>query len=210
MNPNLWRSSYTTCTEMGANLRRYRQAAGLTQWQLCEAINMVPDPAMISRIESGFGVPSPIVGERLTAWIMEQAVDRLQTRQSVATDPSAMTTHIVSPTPARATHPDTSRKAMDSINRENAWAIHNWIIEELSHVDFGLTHEQLWRRYLAAGSEALPSSVRTSQSGLRTRVSELVRGGVVRDSGRTRTMTTGRQAIVWELTDTNRAVSGGA
>ena len=39
-----------------------------------------------------------------------------------------------------------------------------------------------------------------SASGIRTRRSELVHAGYVRDSGHRATLPTGRKAIVWEIT----------
>ena len=104
---------------------------------------------------------------------------------------------VTTPTPARTGDPDTSHAAAISVNRGTARAIHQWVIEQLTAFSEGLTHEQLWDRY----ESVAPPLLRSSQSGLRTRVSELVRGGVVRDSGRRAPMRTGRQAIVWELCD---------
>lgn len=104
---------------------------------------------------------------------------------------------IETPTPARTTDPETSHAAAISVNRTTARSVHQWVIEQLTAFSEGLTHEELWERYLTAA----PPTLRTSQSGLRTRTSELVRGGVVADSGQRRPMSTGRRAIVWQLQD---------
>lgn len=193
-----WREARTQAYSIGQLIRRTRTLAGMTQDELGALIG-VGAPFM-SRIERGETIPFTHQAVTLSAWIEEQT--RLQTSESDATGTPALPPHIVTPTPSRATHPDTSRKAMDSINRDNAWAIHNWIIDALTQHREGMTHEQLWEHCRSVYTGP-PRSVRSSQSGLRTRVSELVRGGVVEDSGRTRTMTTGRQAIVWQLTESN-------
>ena len=181
------------CVPSAKTFDARRTLAGMTQTELGELIGL--DAPAMSRIERGETIPFTHRAIALTAWLDEQT--RLQTPHSRANAPAALSHPIVTPTPARATHPHTSRKAMDSINRETAWAIHNWIIDTLTDQG-GLTHEQLWNRHqLHRGRDH--ETPKSSQSGLRTRVSELVRGGVIQDSGRTRTMTTGRQAIVWEL-----------
>ena len=40
-----------------------------------------------------------------------------------------------------------------------------------------------------------------SPSGLRSRLAELVRAGWVHDTGERATMSTGRRAIIWDVTD---------
>ena len=61
----------------------------------------------------------------------------------------------------------------------------------------GLTDEQLAAKYdYEVRMAGLPEQ---SASGLRTRRAELVRRGDLVDTGRKRTMSTGRQAIVWGL-----------
>ena len=111
---------------------------------------------------------------------------------------------------ARNTDPDTSHEAARTVR--NQGFVHNLIINLLS--TYGpMTDEEIRSAYerhrtnALAGRNALgiiaegvghwPS---ISASGLRTRRSELVRYfGRVRDSGKRRTLPTGRKAIVWEL-----------
>lgn len=73
--------------------------------------------------------------------------------------------------------------------------LYRWLMVEFSTAKNGLTHEEIAELWDA--DEHAPDS---SPSGLRTRVSELVNIGFVRDSGRKRLMKTGNQAIVWILT----------
>lgn len=187
-----WHFARRIAIARGQQIRRLRTLAGLTQSELADLLQTGLDASVISRIEGGFAIPTGLQAVRLGDWVASQT--GLQTSDSDATGVPALSYPIVTPTPPRATHPDTSRRAMDSVNRETAWAIHDWVIEMLTDHPEGATHEQLWMLYVRLRPEA-----RTSQSGLRTRVSELVRGGVVRDSGTRRRMSTGRQAIVWEL-----------
>ena len=102
------------------------------------------------------------------------------------------------PTPARTGDPVTSHRAALSVDLVNAKLIHRWILDRLTGTD-GLTHEEIAGLYIPAN--AVGYAPDSSPSGLRTRMSELVRGGMVKDSGRTRRMVTGRQAIVWVQAD---------
>lgn len=187
-----WHIPRFTTLRLGSLLRERRQTAGLTQSELCKQIGFGLTPPNLSRIEAGYMIPAPAQAEAIGQWFADT---RLQAAYS---DDTPLVGGLVTPTPPRATHPDTSRKAMTAVNRANASRIHEWVIDRLTEHPEGATHEQLWMIYTRTQPEA-----RTSQSGLRTRVSELVRGGVVCDTGRTRTMTTGRQAIVWALTESN-------
>lgn len=196
-----WHTARSVAIDRGTTLRRLRTWAGMTQGQLADEIGAGLDTAAVSRIEGGWWIPTGLQASRLGDWIAQET--RLQTSLSAPIAYGGPPAHMPFPTPPRATHPDTSRKAMTAVNRANAWAIHQWVLGVLGAAgDLGATHEELWNthqhdtRNLSWVDDAPP---KTSQSGLRTRVSELVRGGVVEDSGRTRTMSTGRQAIVWTL-----------
>lgn len=93
---------------------------------------------------------------------------------------------------ARATDPDTSREAADSIT--DITARQNAILQVMHNAGAPLTDPQLAALYDETGG--LPPQ---SESGLRTRRSELVRLGRVRDSGGRMPLPSNRHAIVWEL-----------
>lgn len=102
---------------------------------------------------------------------------------------------------ARSSDPGTSWAAAHSIQqlRERQRAVLR-VIDSFT----GPLHDAelvgLYGRAVQAGLEP-PQSV----SGIRTRRKELVRAGCVRDSGRTTRLTSGRHAILWEITEEGRA-----
>lgn len=101
---------------------------------------------------------------------------------------------------ARASHPQTSHDAARSVTdlRPKQQAVLK-VFQWRGKID-GLTHEELIRLYSVyhhfCGYAALPNQ---SESGLRTRCSELVSLGKLHDSGERREISTGRKAIVWKL-----------
>jgi hypothetical protein len=94
-------------------------------------------------------------------------------------------------TRARTTDPFTSFEAAASIPDRQVRAVHRRILEALA-VSGGRTDEQL-------GEVAEVLGWYTSPSGMRTRRSELVEAGLVRDSGRRMRTRSGRRAIIWEV-----------
>jgi hypothetical protein len=88
---------------------------------------------------------------------------------------------------ARVTDPETSHAAGASVrNVTEVQRCILWLLAEWSR----LTDEDIQSRYIGP---------RASQSGLRTRRAELVKAGKVRDSGQRKRLSSGREAIVWEL-----------
>lgn len=90
----------------------------------------------------------------------------------------------------RLTDPETSRLAANSLTQEKLRESQLdiiWVLENHGP----LTDEEIFAR--------LPRI--QSQSGARTRRKELVDLGLVRDSGDRDRTASGRQTIVWELTD---------
>lgn len=86
---------------------------------------------------------------------------------------------------ARRRDPETSREAARSV--ENIWESQRTILELLQ------------RRGASTDEEIFMLVSGMSPSGARTRRSELVKMGLVRDSGQRRKLSTGRRAIVWEV-----------
>lgn len=87
---------------------------------------------------------------------------------------------------ARNSDPETSHQAAASVvnlpERQQA------VLDVLASLG-AMTHERLIRDY---------TGMKQSVSGLRTRCSELVKQGRVRDTGRREKLASGRSAIVWE------------
>lgn len=87
----------------------------------------------------------------------------------------------------RRTDPETSHEAEHSIN--NVCESQKTILNVLR--TFGpMTDEDIYQLILA-----IPISL----SGARTRRSELVHKGLVKDSGQRKYLSTGRRAILWEI-----------
>lgn len=96
---------------------------------------------------------------------------------------------------ARRTDPETSHQAADSVlhltDRRKA-------VLECLRLCGAMTDEQIeWNYRFRQITYAWPQQ---SVSGLRTRRSELVRMGLVEDSGKRVRLSTGRMAIVWRAT----------
>lgn len=95
---------------------------------------------------------------------------------------------------ARHTDPETSHLAAESV--KNLTAARQWILRTIQLLG-PCTDERIAVHHrnteLAAGWVAM------SPSGLRTRRSELVALGLVRNTGKRESMATGRLAILWEV-----------
>lgn len=95
---------------------------------------------------------------------------------------------------ARNTDPDTSHAAAASVTRDTRTETQRALVRLLRR--YGpMTDAELAERYYLA-TKGQPAC---SPSGLRTRRSELVRDGFVVDTGKRRTLNSGRKAIVWGL-----------
>ncbi len=130
----------------------------------------------------GGGVPSLLSG----VVIAYCAAERIKTGHRIVT--SNLSQQPVTVAHARSTDPDTSHEAARSVGkiRESQQAIFAFLREYGAHTD-----EEIWETFEHSG---------ISPSGARTRRSELVTMGLVRDSGQRKRLQTGRRAIVWEVT----------
>ena len=96
---------------------------------------------------------------------------------------------------ARRTDPSTSWEAARSVG--DIRRSQNAVLSLFS--GYGpMTDEEAWARYEAAYAQYAPNAPRQVISGFRTRRSELVKAGLLRDTGERRKGSTGRSMIVWE------------
>ena len=93
---------------------------------------------------------------------------------------------------ARTSDPDTSHAAAASLTPETLRLSQSAVLSVLTEYPGGLTDQGL---ALVYGSRR-PAQ---SESGLRTRRAELVRGGLVVDTGRRERLASGRMAVVWAV-----------
>ena len=95
---------------------------------------------------------------------------------------------------ARRTDPETSHEAADSLDSDHIRASQQAVYQLFRR--HGAMYDQLMVRvYERAGT--IPYQ---SVSGLRTRRSELVTKGLLKDSGQRATLPSGRRSIIWQLT----------
>jgi hypothetical protein len=96
---------------------------------------------------------------------------------------------------ARATDPITSHWAAESITNSTQVqkVILQLLVNPMTDFELVLAFNNLWR------NSDLPVGLRASESGIRTRRAELVRAGLVEDSGNKVTLGSGRKAIIWSL-----------
>ena len=104
---------------------------------------------------------------------------------------------------ARNTDPETSREAAESVRRPTAKQ--NCVLAVLGFIEFrkGISDEHLVMAYNSSFygglGDKLQGLSRQSESGIRSRRAELVRKGLIVDSGRRVKTSSGRNAIVWRL-----------
>jgi hypothetical protein len=96
---------------------------------------------------------------------------------------------------ARATDPETSHAAASSVIELRDKQ--KWVLEVFKRGSF--TDQQLLEYYGVMSVQLGTKFPRQSDSGLRTRRSELVTMGLIEDSGERRKTASGRSSIVWRL-----------
>lgn len=100
---------------------------------------------------------------------------------------------------ARTTDPETSHAAAESLSADDLRDSQADVLLFFNSYQNGMTDEEFVDRALSAGMSQ-------SRSGLRTRRSELVDLGLMEDAGERRETRSGREAIVWRVTDAGRTV----
>lgn len=106
---------------------------------------------------------------------------------------------------ARPTDPQTSRDAARSLTPETM-SVSQRAVQALMGRVGPSTLEQFVTAYRSHHEQSPQVYPRQSDSGLRTRVSELVDAGWITDTGATRSTTSGRRAIVWATVRTRPTV----
>lgn len=91
---------------------------------------------------------------------------------------------LFNPAPPAQQHSETSREAADGI-KETAATMRWSVLKALKAAQLGMTDEEI------------QTALSMNPSTERPRRVELVRMGLVRDSGRTRSTRSGRKAVVW-------------
>ena len=92
---------------------------------------------------------------------------------------------------ARKTDPRTSHEAAESV--DNITRTQTYVLKALRSA---IPDHKLVEKY-----RAYKTAPYASESGIRSRRSELVNKGLVRDSGRRERTASGRNSIVWEVVD---------
>lgn len=98
---------------------------------------------------------------------------------------------------ARRTDPQTSHEAARSIRSDKLRRSQEAVLDVLMNLGGSATDVELIERYAEVAQHWVPMP-RQSDSGIRTRRSELVTAGRVIDSGERAILPSGRKAIIWK------------
>lgn len=182
---------------LGQRIREVRTAQMMSQPELIDFINQLGpftawDNPALSRIEGGGLIPYPALAEALSSWLI------------LNSEPESL---LIGPPSARRTDPDTSHAAARSVTSKTLRELHHWWLTHLYNMSLydldELTVSDIPNGYYTTDEGARTYyHGETSDSGFRTRRSELCHAGLVTDSGLRYPISTGRYAISWELTPT--------
>jgi hypothetical protein len=188
---DFWSVQRQRARELGLRLNYARAAASMSLDQLSNHINRACDAPELSRIERGIQLPDAQGG----VWLSE-FITMFTPTEAVALMPP------FAGTPARSSDPTTSHEAAASVKNTDT-KLHRWLFKQIAvnastGRDWGCTHHGL----RAVFNASIPQhGLRSSESGLRTRVAELKHVGFIEDSGRRLTKDdTGRKAVIWQPT----------
>ena len=175
----------------GATLRAVRTKEGVALPDLGSELGHGLDAPSLSRIERGVSIPDPAQAEVIAEWALQRCPELPQPV-------------------ARPSDPDTSHEAAESVTEYTVTNTRRFILHYLARFR-GQDLEQLDIDSMPVGywvtDEGMHEWWRTtkdeyvSESGMRTRRNECVKMGWVRDSGQRFQISTGRNAIAWELTE---------
>lgn len=192
-----WSGLRTENEILGRTLGGARRGLGLAlaevAYQLDPDYSLKLDAPTLSRIERGQVVPTYEQGKKLTEWAL-QSLPGIETPV------------------ARHSDPDTSHEAAESVSEWTIKGVRLWWLNYLASFrgmnlldrsmydmherGYEVTDEGAWRTYSSTDNRR-----GSSQSGFRTRRSELVKMGLVEDSGLRFENEHGRDCIAWQITD---------
>lgn len=186
-----WTAARADAIAIGHQLRHTRDTYDVSLTALAGDLGAGFDAPLLSRVERGIQIPDPAQATVIHEWLLQRDVT------------------VVDPV-ARRTDPDTSHAAAKSVRPETIRGVHRWWMNHLASYR-GRELEQLTFMGLPCGYDVTDegafgiysanTDMPCSESGFRTRRSELVRSGFVADTGKRFEISTGRLAIAWCLTD---------
>lgn len=187
-----WSDTRIRAIVLGTLLCDHRKLNGMSLQQVCDQLDPLYhsklDAPTLSRIERGTALPTEDQGQKLTQWALQSLPG------------------IDAPV-ARHSDPDTSHVAAESVSQWTISGVRLWWLKHLAFLR-GRDYHQLNLDNVSVGYWATDEGARrfyagpkTSDSGFRTRRAELVKMGLVEDSSLTFAISTGRDAIAWQITD---------
>jgi len=187
-----WSDARIRAIVLGTLLNDHRRLNGLSLQETCDRLDpeytIKLDAPTLSRIERGTAMPTEEQGRKLTEWALQSLPG------------------IDAPV-ARHSDPDTSHRAAESVVNHTIQGVRLWWLQHLAFLR-GRDYHQLnldgdpvgyWAT--DEGARRFYAGPKTSDSGFRTRRAELVKMGLVEDSGLTFAISTGREATAWQITD---------
>lgn len=191
-----WDTARQLAMFRGQVVKGTREAAGWSQQYLADRFGTTK--ADICRIENGCQIPSQSLARELAEWV-------LQRQQSAAMGSGGVRVPRT-PSPARTSDPDTSHQAADSVNVFRAHKLQIAQLRWWQHCADNAVDLKYPRTDEGAQKfgKQQHREFEVRDSGFRTRRKSLVDAGLMQDSGDEAKLTSGRMAVVWEITDAGR------
>lgn len=190
-----WSQIRNEALHEGQRVKDLRWQQNLSLQGLVDKLGILGRPSL-SRIERGIEIPLPHEGEKLTEWMLQSLPG-------------------ITPPPTRATDPDTSRQAAESVKYTTIGQVHRWWLHHLNlhstmdptQLDIDGMEQAYWTTDAGAWELFKYNHPQlSSESGFRTRRSELVKQGLAADSGLQTKNRTGRNVTVWTITTLGQEV----